>query len=126
MNYDKNFWLICLSMFFYMASFNLILPELNGFITNLGGADNKGLIITLFSISAGISRPFSGKLSDTIGRKRVIYFGILISFIMALLYPLSYSVLFFLILRFLQGFSACFAPTGSTSLVTDLIPAESR
>ena len=109
-----------------MASFNLILPELNGFITNLGGAEHKGLIISLFSISAGISRPFSGKLSDTIGRKRVIYFGILISFIVALLYPLSYSVLFFLCLRFLHGFSAGFSPTGSTALVTDLIPADSR
>ena len=109
-----------------MASFNLILPELNGFITNLGGAEHKGLIISLFSISAGISRPFSGKLSDTIGRKKVIYFGILISFIVALLYPLSYSVLFFLCLRFLHGFSAGFSPTGSTALVTDLIPADSR
>jgi MFS family permease len=126
MNYDKNFWLLCLSMFFFMASFNLILPELNGFITNLGGAEHKGLIISLFSISAGISRPFSGKLSDTIGRKKVIYFGILISFIVALLYPLSYSVLFFLCLRFLHGFSAGFSPTGSTALVTDLIPADSR
>ncbi len=126
MNYDKNFWLLCLSMFFFMASFNLILPELNGFISNLGGAEHKGLIISLFSISAGISRPFSGKLSDTIGRKRVIYFGILISFIVALLYPLSYSVLFFLCLRFLHGFSAGFSPTGSTALVTDLIPSDSR
>lgn len=126
MNYDKNFWLLCFSMFFFMASFNLILPELNGFITNLGGAEHKGLIITLFSISAGISRPFSGKLSDTIGRKRVIYFGILISSIVALLYPLSYSVAFFLILRFLHGFSAGFSPTGSTALLTDLIPADSR
>lgn len=126
MNYDKNFWLLCFSMFFFMASFNLILPELNGFITNLGGAEHKGLIISLFSISAGISRPFSGKLSDTIGRKRVIYFGILISSIVALLYPLSYSVAFFLILRFLHGFSAGFSPTGSTALLTDLIPADSR
>jgi len=109
-----------------MASFNLILPELNGFLTNLGGADHKGLIITLFSISAGISRPFSGKLSDTIGRKRVIYFGILISFIIAFLYPLSYSVGFFLVLRFFHGISSGFSPTGSTALLTDLIPAESR
>ena len=126
MKYDKNFWLLCFSMFFFMASFNLILPELNGFLTNLGGADHKGLIITLFSISAGISRPFSGKLSDTIGRKRVIYFGILISFIIAFLYPLSYSVGFFLVLRFFHGISSGFSPTGSTALLTDLIPAESR
>ena len=113
-------------MFFFMTSFNLILPELNNYISILDGADKKGLIITLFTISAAISRPFSGKLADTIGRKKVIFLGIICSFIVMLIYPFSYSVLFFLILRFLHGFSAGFAPTGATALLTDLIPEKSR
>lgn len=113
-------------MFFFMAGFNLILPELNQFITNLGGEERKGLIISLFSISALISRPFSGKLADTIGRKRVIYFGIACSVVVSLFYPLSHTVFFFLTLRFLHGFSAGFSPTGSTALLTDLLPQESR
>ena len=113
-------------MFFFMTSFNLILPELNNYISILDGANKKGLIITLFTISAAISRPFSGKLSDTIGRKKVIYLGIICSFFVMLIYPFSYSVLFFLILRFLHGFSAGFAPTGATALLTDLIPEKSR
>ena len=117
---------MCLAMFFFMTSFNLILPELNNYISILDGADKKGLIITLFTISAAISRPFSGKLADTIGRKNVIYLGIICSFIVMLIYPFSYSVLFFLILRFLHGFSAGFAPTGATALLTDLIPEKSR
>ena len=113
-------------MFFFMTSFNLILPELNNYISILDGADKKGLIITLFTISAAISRPFSGKLADTIGRKKVIYLGIICSFFVMLIYPFSFSVLFFLILRFLHGFSAGFAPTGATALLTDLIPEKSR
>ena len=113
-------------MFFFMTSFNLILPELNNYISILDGADKKGLIITLFTISAAISRPFSGKLADTIGRKKVIYLGIICSFFVMLIYPFSNSVLFFLILRFLHGFSAGFAPTGATALLTDLIPEKSR
>lgn len=117
---------MCLAMFFFMTSFNLILPELNNYISILDGADKKGLIITLFTISAAISRPFSGKLADTIGRKKVIYLGIICSFFVLLIYPFSYSVLFFLILRFLHGFSAGFAPTGATALLTDLIPEKSR
>ena len=117
---------MCLAMFFFMTSFNLILPELNNYISILDGADKKGLIITLFTISAAISRPFSGKLSDTIGRKKVINLGIICSFFVMLIYPFSYSVLFFLILRFLHGFSAGFAPTGATALLTDLIPEKSR
>ncbi len=122
----KNFWILSGAMFLFMTSFNLILPELNTFITELGGGNQKGLIITLFTISAAISRPFSGKLSDTIGRKKVMIIGIIICFIVSLLYPLSFSIWFFLILRFLHGFSAGFLPTGATALVTDILPKEAR
>ena len=126
LNYGKNFWLLCISMFFFMAGFNLIMPELNQFITNLGGEEQKGLVITLFTISAGLSRPFSGKLADTIGRKKVIYIGTICSIIVSVLYPLSTTVIFFLLLRFLHGFSAGFAPTGATALLTDIVPSNRR
>jgi MFS family permease len=113
-------------MFFFMTGFNLIMPELNNFITNLGGENQKGLIILLFSISAGISRPFSGKIADIVGRKWVMYAGIICSFIICLSYSFVDSILFFLILRFLHGFSAGFAPTGATALLTDVIPDQAR
>ncbi|MCE2712673.1 MAG: MFS transporter [Cryomorphaceae bacterium] len=125
-SYSRNFWLLSFAMFLFMTSFNLIMPELNQFITSLGGADQKGLVISLFTISAGFSRPFSGKLSDLIGRKKVMWVGIIICFIVSLLYPLSFSVWFFLTLRFIHGFSAGFSPTGATALVTDLLPDNNR
>lgn len=109
-----------------MTSFNLILPELNQYITDLGGEAQKGLVISLFTISAGLARPFSGKLSDTIGRKKVMIIGMLVCFVITLLYPLSFSVWFFLLLRFFHGFSAGFLPTGATAMVTDILPAEKR
>ena len=124
--YSRNFWILSFAMFLFMMSFNLILPELNQFITDLGGKEYKGWIITLFTISAAISRPFSGKLSDTIGRKKVMNIGIFVCFIVSLLYPLSFSIWFFLALRFLHGFSAGFLPTGATALVTDILPADKR
>jgi MFS family permease len=43
-----------------------------------------------------------------------------------LLYPLSYSIWFFLALRFIHGFSVGFAPTGATALITDILPEEKR
>ena len=109
-----------------MISFNLILPELNDFITAMGGAHQKGLIITLFTISAAISRPFSGKLADTIGRKKVIILGVIMAFIVTILYPLFSVVAIFLMFRFLHGFSAGFMPTGATALVTDILPEKRR
>ena len=109
-----------------MTSFNVILPEMNNYITTLGGENQKGLIITFFTISALVSRPFSGKLSDTIGRKPVIHLGILISIVVCLLYPFAHLVSLFLFLRLLHGFSAGFCPTGATALITDIIPVHQR
>ncbi len=109
-----------------MLSFNLILPELNQYLTILGGEKHKGLIITLFTISAAISRPFSGKLSDYIGRKKVMLFGVIISIFSLFVYPLFQTVFLFLLLRFIHGFSVGFFPTGATALITDLLPENSR
>ena len=109
-----------------MISFNLFIPELNDFITNLGGEDLKGWNILLFSVTAGITRPFSGKLSDTIGRKKVMIIGVIIGVCVTVVYPLSGTVLALLSLRLIHGFSAGFLPTGATALITDIIPEEGR
>lgn len=124
--YSSNFWRLCLSMFFFTTSFNIIIPELNTFITSLNGEHYKGFIFALFTISAGLARPFSGKLSDTVGRKSVMIIGLSVCGIMSMLYPFCYSVGFFLTLRFFHGFSTGFYPTGATALITDIIPDEKR
>ena len=113
-------------MLFFTTSYNLLIPEMNHFISNLGGAGYKGMIIGLFTLSAGISRPFSGKLADIVGRKKVMFVGMAVCMVVSLIYPLSTSVWFFLALRFVHGFSTGFFPTGSTALVTDELPGNVR
>ena len=124
--YSRDFWLLSASMFFFMLSFNLILPEMNGFISQLGGSALKGSIIFLFSIAAGVSRPFAGKLADLIGRKRSIYIGLGIAIAVSLSYPFASWLGFFFVLRFLHGLSAGFAPTGATALLTDILPPDRK
>ncbi len=99
---------------------------MNSIISKLNGADYKGWIIALFTVSAGISRPFSGKLADAIGRKKVMVIGLLVCGLMSILYPFCVSVSLLLVLRFFHGFSTGFFPTGATALVTDIIPADNR
>ena len=120
--YKKDFWLLSFIMFFFMLSFNLILPEMNGFISSLGGSEVKGSIIFLFSIAAGLSRPFAGKLADLIGRKRSVYIGLAIAIIASLSYAWVGALYLFFVLRFAHGLSAGFAPTGATALLTDMLP----
>jgi MFS family permease len=120
--YTLQFGLVCLSSFLFSASFNMLIPELPAYLTGLGGEEYKGLIIALFTITAGISRPFSGKLSDTIGRVPVMAVGSLVCFLCGFLYPILTSIAGFLFLRLIHGFSTGFKPTATAAYVADLVP----
>ncbi|MFB9863737.1 MFS transporter [Rufibacter immobilis] len=124
--YSFRFWMLCLSSFLFSASFNMIIPELPNYLTHLGGADYKGYIIGLFTLTAGLSRPFSGKLTDTVGRLPVMYFGVAVCILCSLLYPLITTVFAFLLLRLVHGFSTGFTPTGESAYIADIVPLEQR
>ncbi len=109
-----------------MGSFNMIIPELPDFLSHLGGAEYKGLIISLFTLSAAISRPFSGKLADEIGRKPIMIYGAMITVVCSVSYVFLVSVIGFLALRFIHGMSTGFAPTGRTAFLSDMVPIGKR
>ena len=110
--YTLQFFLLCFSSFLFFGSFNMIVPDLYDYLTSMGGGEYKGYVISLFTITAGISRPFSGKLSDTIGRIPVMIIGAGVCFFMGFLYPMLGSIWAFMLLRFFHGFSTGFTPTG--------------
>ena len=122
--YTLQFGLVCLSSFLFSASFNMLIPELPAYLTGLGGAEYKGLIIALFTLTAGLSRPFSGKLTDTVGRVPVMAVGSLVCFLCGFLYPILTSVAGFLFLRLIHGFSTGFKPTATSAYVADLVPSD--
>jgi MFS family permease len=124
--YTSQFWLLCISTILFFASFNMLIPELPEFLTKLGGAEYKGLIISLFTITAMASRPFSGKLTDSLGRRPVMMVGGVVCLICSFLYPVLTTVAGFLMLRLVHGFSTGFSPTGVAAYITDTIPAAKR
>ncbi|WP_134089918.1 MFS transporter [Olivibacter sp. XZL3] len=121
--YTVNFWLLCASSLLFSASFNMLIPELPAYLSSMGGAEYKGLIIALFTLTAGISRPFSGKLTDTIGRVPVMAVGSTVCLLCGFLYPVLSSVSGFLFLRLLHGFSTGFKPTATAAYVADIAPS---
>src|SRR5688500_16674867 len=124
--YTLHFILLCLSNAVFSASYNMLIPELPAYLSSMGGADYKGYILALFTLMAGLSRPFSGKLTDTVGRVPVMIFGSVVCVICSLLYPLVSSVAAFLLLRFFHGFSTGFKPTGTSAYVADMVPLTRR
>lgn len=122
--YSRRFIHVCLASLFFSASFNMLIPELPAYLTDLGGAQYIGLIISLFTLTAGISRPFSGKLTDTIGRRPVMLFGGLVCLVCGVLYTFTFTVFGFLLLRLFHGFSTGFTPTATSTYVSDIVPHE--
>lgn len=124
--YTLQFGLLCLSTFLFFSSFNMIIPELPAYLESLGGGEYKGFIIGLFTVTAGLSRPFSGRLTDTIGRIPVMVFGVVVCVLCGFIYPLVATVAGFLSLRLLHGFSTGFTPTGSSAYIADVVPLNKR
>lgn len=124
--YTGQFVRLCLSNFLFFASFNMIIPELPAYLRSMGGEKYLGLIIALFTLTAGGARPFSGKWADRMGRIPVMIIGAVVSAVCGLLYAYVLGVFSFLLLRFLHGFSTGFLPTGTTAYVADIVPANKR
>jgi len=122
--YTLRFALVCLSSLLFSASYNMLIPELPAYLSGLGGAEYKGLIIALFTLTAGFSRPFSGRLTDTLGRVPVMAAGSIVCFVCGFLYPMLGTVAGFLFLRLLHGFSTGFKPTATAAYVADIVPRE--
>lgn len=124
--YTFSFWLLCISNFLFSASFQMMIPELPSYLTKLGGKEYIGLIIALFTFTAGLSRPFSGKITDTVGRVPVMAFGSIVCFVCGFLYPYLLSVGGFLLLRLIHGFSTGTKPTATSAYVADVVPSTRR
>lgn len=104
----------------------MIIPELPDYLTSLGGEDYKGLIISLFALTAGLSRPFSGKLADNWGRIPVMIYGSAVCILAGILYPVFTTAAGFFIVRIIHGMSTGFKPTGTSSYIGDISPVRRR
>lgn len=123
---NRQFVLLSVSSFLFFSSFNMLIPELPAYLSSMGGEQYIGLIISLFTLTAGLSRPFSGKLADRIGRVPVMLVGVIVCTSISLLYPLLATIGGFLLLRFLHGFSTGFTPTGTSAYIADVVPFQRR
>jgi MFS family permease len=124
--YTTQFWLLCFSNFLFSASFQMMIPELPDYLKGMGGKEYIGYIIALFTLTAGAARPFSGKLTDTVGRVPIMAIGSIVCFVCSGIYPFVHTVFGFLLLRFFHGFSTGTKPTATSAYVADIIPEDRR
>lgn len=96
-------------------------------IGELGRSDDEsGLLVTVFLLSAIIMRPFSGKLLDMFGKKRLLVISLFFYLACTVLYLVFKPFTLLLVLRFFQGISFSIATTAAGSLAADIIPTNRK
>ena len=117
---------MCLGALSFFLSFNIILPELATELRKRGGDAYVSWLIPLFSMSALISRPLSGWITDNIGRRWAMVAGCVFCLVAGWFYPITTTVFTFLMIRVIHGFSTGFTPTGFTAYTADVVHPDFR
>lgn len=105
--------ILFLVVFIDMIGFTIVIPFLTYFVQDLATSEGitdmgkrdlwVGIIISIYSLAQFIFTPILGSLSDRIGRRPILLFGLLMNTIFFTVFGLSGSLMMALIARFLAG-----------------------
>ncbi|HEX5565124.1 MAG TPA: MFS transporter [Sporosarcina sp.] len=88
--------------------------------------EEAGLLMTIFLVSAIIVRPFSGKLLDIVGKRKMLLISLFFYLICTILYYFITPFTGLLALRFFQGIWFSIVTTAAGSLAADIVPKTRR
>ncbi|MHC1682754.1 MAG: MFS transporter [Clostridiaceae bacterium] len=120
--FTKNYTLMVLSNLLVYLGFNMLIPILPVYITDLGGSSFQGsLVISVFAISALVLRSIAGNLIDKIGRKPLLITGFSILILCNLVY-FVHSIAVVIFIRIIHGIGWGITSTTIATIMTDNIP----
>lgn len=97
------------------------------YITSLGGTvASVGLFISAFTLSSAVFSPTIGQLSDRLGRKRLILWGLAGDIVFGVLTGLAPSWRWLLAVRILNGALSAAATLPTEALIIDSVPKHGR
>ncbi len=108
---------------FVFMSFQMLIPTLPPYIKSLGATGLEiGLVTTLFSIGAVISRPFIGHMLGYKERKLLVLVGAVALLGITLIYPITKIVIVLLVFRFAHGLAWGWSTTANGTAAVDIVP----
>ena len=118
---------VLFTQFMLAFGFGVILPILPFYTLSLGAKPFElGLLTATFAFMSLLSNPFFGKLSDKIGRKKVLFMGVSGFLAAYLLFAFSDSLLLAFVARAIEGIAAGAVFPCCLSLLSDLTTEKQR
>ncbi|HSL98293.1 MAG TPA: MDR family MFS transporter [Candidatus Deferrimicrobiaceae bacterium] len=116
---------ILLALFLGALDQTVVGTALPRIVTDLGGNDYYVWAVTIYLLTSTITVPFYGKLSDLVGRKPILMFGIAVFLIGSALSGLSQEMWQLILFRGIQGIGAGSLFPIALAVIGDLFtPAE--
>lgn len=147
--WSAGFVNVCLANFLMACSFNLLMPSIPLYITEVLNIPQTktGIVLASYAIAILIIRPFSGYIVDMYSRKKVllisficyvlVFFGYfnftseIIYKVIERLFGVSFDfyttvIVLFIIVRFLHGVTWGMSTVSSSTLAIDVVPSQRR
>lgn len=121
--WTRSFVMLMVGNLFVFMSFQMLIPTLPPYIKSIGASGFEiGLVTTLFSLGAVLSRPFIGFMLEYKERKPLVLGGAAMLLAITIIYPLSSVVLIFLLFRFVHGLVWGWSTTVNGTAAVDVVP----
>jgi MFS family permease len=126
--YPQQFWVLILGIFIDRLGGALMFPFFTLYVTQKFsvGMTEVGVLFAVFSISSIVGSMFGGALTDRLGRKGMLIFGLVASALTSLLMGLVGTIELFLGSALLVGLLANMGGPAGQAMVADLLPEEKR
>src|SRR2546428_6475208 len=117
---------ILLALFLFALDQTVVGTALPRIVTDLRGNDLYTWAVTVYLLTATISGPIYGKLSDLFGRRPIVIFAVSVFLIGSLLSGLSQEMWQFVAFRGLQGLGAGALFPVALAVIGDMFDASER
>lgn len=126
--WTKSFISVSLTQFVVFIAFYTLLTTLPMYVIQEldGNAAQGGLLVTIMLVAAIIVRPFSGRLLELVGKKRMLVITVALFTATTFLYLWIDQYYALVALRFFHGLSFGILTTATGAIAADVMPIERR
>ncbi len=126
--YPRQFWILVLGMFIDTLGRTILNPFLLLYVTKKFdvGMTEVGMLFGLMSVANAVGRMLGGALTDRLGRKGMVIFGLVISGLSSLAMGLVGTFEMFFAVVLFVGLVASIGGPAHGAMIADLLPEEKR
>lgn len=119
--------LLMLNIFLVFMGIGLVVPVMPQYMTELNiNGSLVGMLVAAFSLTQFLFSPIAGRLSDALGRKKIIVAGMIIFAISELMFGLVSTSLLLFVSRMMGGIGAALIMPAVMAYVADVSSSEER